>query len=115
MQGIVSYNTRTMEVPACASALSSNDIFLQFTPSTCYLWFGKLPLTLAPQLMPRAVCRARDGSTPQGRQSLHPASGPGPMQGKGHSGELNVTGRSGSPLVRGRPGPGCLPCFLPGA
>uniref|UniRef100_A0A8C4LFX8 Villin like n=1 Tax=Equus asinus asinus TaxID=83772 RepID=A0A8C4LFX8_EQUAS len=41
VQGTDSYNTRTMEVPARASALNSSDIFLLVTPDICYLWFGK--------------------------------------------------------------------------
>ncbi|XP_045056136.2 villin-like protein [Desmodus rotundus] len=41
VQGTDSYNTRTMEVPARASALNSGDIFLLVTASICYLWFGK--------------------------------------------------------------------------
>lgn len=50
MQGTDSYNTRTMEVPARASALNSSDIFLLVTASICYLWFGKVPpdLTINP-------------------------------------------------------------------
>ncbi|XP_060036593.1 villin-like protein isoform X2 [Erinaceus europaeus] len=41
VQGTDSYNTKTMEVPARASSLSSSDVFLLVTPVTCYLWFGK--------------------------------------------------------------------------
>ncbi|XP_042812119.1 villin-like protein isoform X1 [Panthera leo] len=41
VQGTDSCNTRTMEVPARASALNSHDIFLLVTASVCYLWFGK--------------------------------------------------------------------------
>lgn len=41
IQGTDSYNTQTMEVPARASALNSNDIFLLVTAGLCYLWFGK--------------------------------------------------------------------------
>ncbi|XP_057560679.1 villin-like protein isoform X2 [Hippopotamus amphibius kiboko] len=40
-QGTDSYNTRTLEVPARASALNSNDVFLLVTAGLCYLWFGK--------------------------------------------------------------------------
>lgn len=46
MQGTDSYNTRTMEVPARASALNSSDIFLLVTAGICYLWFGKVPPAL---------------------------------------------------------------------
>ncbi|KAF3827011.1 hypothetical protein GH733_002497 [Mirounga leonina] len=69
VQGTDSYNTKTVEVPARASALRSTDIFLLVTAGPCYLWFGKVPLTLATRLMPGVVCQARDGSTPQGRQT----------------------------------------------
>uniref|UniRef100_A0A673UGK9 Villin like n=1 Tax=Suricata suricatta TaxID=37032 RepID=A0A673UGK9_SURSU len=41
VQGTDSYTTRTVEVPARASALHSSDIFLLVTASVCYLWFGK--------------------------------------------------------------------------
>ncbi|CAD7673278.1 unnamed protein product [Nyctereutes procyonoides] len=41
VQGTDIYNTRTMEVPARASALNSSDVFLLVTASICYLWFGK--------------------------------------------------------------------------
>ncbi|XP_044893820.1 villin-like protein isoform X4 [Felis catus] len=41
VQGTESCNTRTVEVPARASALNSHDIFLLVTASVCYLWFGK--------------------------------------------------------------------------
>uniref|UniRef100_G1PFU1 Villin like n=1 Tax=Myotis lucifugus TaxID=59463 RepID=G1PFU1_MYOLU len=41
VQGTDNYNSRTMEVPARASALNSSDIFLLDTASICYVWFGK--------------------------------------------------------------------------
>ncbi|XP_034847960.1 villin-like protein [Mirounga leonina] len=41
VQGTDSYNTKTVEVPARASALRSTDIFLLVTAGPCYLWFGK--------------------------------------------------------------------------
>ncbi|XP_062072129.1 villin-like protein isoform X2 [Lepus europaeus] len=41
VQGTEPHNTRTMEVPARASALSSSDVFLLLTATACYLWFGK--------------------------------------------------------------------------
>ncbi|XP_037382348.1 villin-like protein isoform X2 [Talpa occidentalis] len=41
VQGTDSHNSRTMEVPARATALHSRDIFLLDTSSICYLWFGK--------------------------------------------------------------------------
>ncbi|XP_066861805.1 villin-like protein isoform X6 [Kogia breviceps] len=43
IRGTDSYNTWTLEVPARASALNSNDIFLLATAGLCYLWFGKAP------------------------------------------------------------------------
>lgn len=46
MQGTDSQNTKTMEVPARASSLNSNDIFLLVTAGVCYLWFGKVPTAL---------------------------------------------------------------------
>lgn len=42
IQGTNSYSARTLEVPARASALSSNDVFLLVTANLCYLWFGKV-------------------------------------------------------------------------
>uniref|UniRef100_A0A2K6P3F9 Villin like n=1 Tax=Rhinopithecus roxellana TaxID=61622 RepID=A0A2K6P3F9_RHIRO len=41
VQGTDGQNTKTMEVPARASSLNSNDIFLLVTAGICYLWFGK--------------------------------------------------------------------------
>ncbi|XP_037587229.1 villin-like protein isoform X12 [Cebus imitator] len=41
VQGTDSYSTRTVEVPARASSLNSNDIFLLVIAGVCYLWFGK--------------------------------------------------------------------------
>ncbi|XP_074262138.1 villin-like protein isoform X3 [Saimiri boliviensis] len=41
VQGTDSYSTRTVEVPARASSLNSNDIFLLVIAGFCYLWFGK--------------------------------------------------------------------------
>ncbi|XP_055985318.1 villin-like protein [Sorex fumeus] len=41
IQGTEYHNTKTVEVPAHASALHSDDIFLLLTPGICYLWFGK--------------------------------------------------------------------------
>lgn len=62
VQGTDNYNTRTTEVPPRASALNSSDIFLLDTASICYVWFGKVPPTLAT-----------------------PAPGSGARQGWGHS------------------------------
>lgn len=45
MQGTESHNTRTMEVPARASSLTSSDVFFLSTSHVCYLWFGKVPVT----------------------------------------------------------------------
>ncbi|KAK2090135.1 hypothetical protein P7K49_031391 [Saguinus oedipus] len=41
VQGTDSYSTKTVEVPARASSLNSNDIFLLVIAGVCYLWFGK--------------------------------------------------------------------------
>uniref|UniRef100_U3BHR1 Villin-like protein n=1 Tax=Callithrix jacchus TaxID=9483 RepID=U3BHR1_CALJA len=41
VQGSDSYSTKTVEVPARASSLDSNDIFLLVIAGVCYLWFGK--------------------------------------------------------------------------
>ncbi|NP_001178546.2 villin-like protein [Rattus norvegicus] len=41
VQGTESHNTRTMEVPARASSLTSSDVFFLITSHVCYLWFGK--------------------------------------------------------------------------
>ncbi|XP_023575566.1 villin-like protein isoform X2 [Octodon degus] len=41
VQGTESHNTRTFEVPARASSLSSSDVFLLVTADACYFWFGK--------------------------------------------------------------------------
>ncbi|XP_055457602.1 villin-like protein isoform X1 [Psammomys obesus] len=41
VQGMDIHNTRTTEVPARASSLSSSDIFFLITTDVCYLWFGK--------------------------------------------------------------------------
>lgn len=45
MQGTESHNTRTVEVPARASFLTSSDVFFLITSHVCYLWFGKVPVT----------------------------------------------------------------------
>ncbi|KAM9601549.1 villin-like protein isoform 1-T2 [Trichechus inunguis] len=41
VRGTDSHNTKTVEVPARASSLSSSDVFLLLTADVCYLWFGK--------------------------------------------------------------------------
>ncbi|XP_076773782.1 villin-like protein isoform X5 [Arvicanthis niloticus] len=41
VQGTESHNTRTVEVPARASFLTSSDVFFLITSHVCYLWFGK--------------------------------------------------------------------------
>ncbi|EHB00375.1 Villin-like protein [Heterocephalus glaber] len=46
VQGTESHNTKTVEVAAQASSLSSSDIFLLVTADTCYLGFGKVFLWL---------------------------------------------------------------------
>ncbi|XP_030097521.1 villin-1 [Serinus canaria] len=41
VHGANEYNTKAFEVPARASSLNSNDVFVLKTPSCCYLWYGK--------------------------------------------------------------------------
>lgn len=42
VQGTSDNNTKAFEVPAQASSLNSNDVFILKTPSCCYLWYGKV-------------------------------------------------------------------------
>ncbi|EMP29418.1 Villin-1 [Chelonia mydas] len=41
VRGTDEINTKTIEVPARASSLNSNDVFLLTTSQVCYLWCGK--------------------------------------------------------------------------
>ncbi|XP_020820118.2 LOW QUALITY PROTEIN: villin-like protein [Phascolarctos cinereus] len=41
VRGTDEYNTKTVEVPARASSLNSNDVFLLAASQVCYLWCGK--------------------------------------------------------------------------
>ncbi|KAG8520908.1 Villin-1 [Galemys pyrenaicus] len=41
VRGTTASNTKAIEVPARATSLNSNDVFLLKTPSCCYLWCGK--------------------------------------------------------------------------
>ncbi|XP_019363628.1 PREDICTED: villin-like protein [Gavialis gangeticus] len=41
VRGTDEFNTKTIEVPARASSLNSNDVFLLKTTQVCYLWCGK--------------------------------------------------------------------------
>ncbi|XP_034985186.2 villin-like protein [Zootoca vivipara] len=41
VRGTDEFNTKTVEVPARASSLNSNDVFLLRTNQMCYLWCGK--------------------------------------------------------------------------
>ncbi|KAG9476532.1 villin-like protein [Eleutherodactylus coqui] len=41
VRGTDEYNTKATEVPARASSLNSNDVFVLKTDTTCYLWCGK--------------------------------------------------------------------------
>nr|XP_020662004.1 villin-like protein [Pogona vitticeps]XP_020662005.1 villin-like protein [Pogona vitticeps] len=41
VRGTDEFNTKTIEVPARASSLNSNDVFLLRTNQVCYLWCGK--------------------------------------------------------------------------
>uniref|UniRef100_A0A670IUY4 Villin like n=1 Tax=Podarcis muralis TaxID=64176 RepID=A0A670IUY4_PODMU len=42
VRGTDEFNTKTVEVPARASSLNSNDVFLLRTNQMCYLWCGKV-------------------------------------------------------------------------
>ncbi|KAK6483291.1 villin-1 isoform X2 [Huso huso] len=41
VHGTNEHNTRSIEVPARASSLNSNDVFVLKSDSCCYLWYGK--------------------------------------------------------------------------
>ncbi|MEQ2235386.1 hypothetical protein ILYODFUR_001840, partial [Ilyodon furcidens] len=41
VRGTSEFNTKVIEVPARASCLSSNDVFMLKTSQKCYLWYGK--------------------------------------------------------------------------
>ncbi|XP_037704512.1 villin-1 [Choloepus didactylus] len=41
VQGTGENNTKALEVPARATSLNSNDVFILKTQSCCYLWYGK--------------------------------------------------------------------------
>lgn len=42
VHGTNEYNTKAFEVPVRAASLNSNDVFVLKTPSSCYLWYGKV-------------------------------------------------------------------------
>ncbi|MEQ2170531.1 hypothetical protein GOODEAATRI_001170 [Goodea atripinnis] len=42
VRGTSEFNTKVIEVPARASCLSSNDVFMLKTSQKCYLWYGKI-------------------------------------------------------------------------
>ena len=42
VRGTSELNTKATEVPARASSLNTNDVFLLKTPATSYLWYGKV-------------------------------------------------------------------------
>lgn len=44
VRGTDEVNTKATEVPARASSLNSNDVFLLTTSQVCYLWCGKVSL-----------------------------------------------------------------------
>lgn len=44
VRGTDEMNTKATEVPARASSLNSNDVFLLTTSQVCYLWCGKVRL-----------------------------------------------------------------------
>lgn len=47
VRGTNEMNTKATEVPARASSLNSNDVFLLATNQVCYLWCGKVRLLWA--------------------------------------------------------------------
>lgn len=47
VRGTNEMNTKATEVPARASSLNSNDVFLLATNQVCYLWCGKVRLPWA--------------------------------------------------------------------
>lgn len=49
IQGNDKSNTKALEVPAFASSLNSNDVFLLGTQTEHYLWYGKVRRLLGPQ------------------------------------------------------------------
>ena len=42
VRGTSELNTKATEVPARASSLNTNDVFLLKTPAASYLWYGKV-------------------------------------------------------------------------
>lgn len=42
VRGTSTNNTKAFEVPAQATSLNSNDVFILKTQSCCYLWYGKV-------------------------------------------------------------------------
>lgn len=52
VQGNRADNTKAFEVPAQASSLNSNDVFVLKTQSCCYLWCGKV--RAGPSGLPRS-------------------------------------------------------------
>lgn len=106
MQGTDNYNSRTMEVPARASALNSSDIFLLDTASICYVWFGKVPPTLTTRAPGRG---ARQGWGPSpGDADFCPTldrlgGGWGRCIPSGTWGKLPMTGGSGAAQVASSP------------
>lgn len=46
VHGTNEYNTKAFEVPVRAASLNSNDVFVLKTPSSCYLWYGKVVFEL---------------------------------------------------------------------
>uniref|UniRef100_A0A672GP03 Villin-like n=1 Tax=Salarias fasciatus TaxID=181472 RepID=A0A672GP03_SALFA len=46
VRGTTEFNTKATEVPGRASSLNSNDVFLLKTDRLCYLWYGKVRVSL---------------------------------------------------------------------
>ena len=56
VRGTSELNTKATEVPARASSLNSNDVFLLKTNRVCYIWYGKV---WSPSLKARLCVCAR--------------------------------------------------------
>lgn len=61
VRGTDELNTKATEVPARASSLNSNDVFLLTTSQVCYLWCGKVRLQWVQGRQPKAAVTADAG------------------------------------------------------
>lgn len=46
VRGTTEMNTKAIEVPARATSLNSNDVFVLSAVQKCYLWYGKVRVLL---------------------------------------------------------------------